>query len=377
MPTEVPAADLLASPWILGPAVFLVWTGTLLLAWRVLARVLHRVAARTAWTWDDVLIRSLNAPLGIAAVCSGLLVVGRVLPLTPEWDRAFDVLLQAALSVALVLFADRLSRGTLDRLAARSAALQGARGLIQAGVRGLLIGIGLLIFLDSIGVSITPILASLGVGSLAVALALQDTLANLFAGVYMVADKPIEPGHMVRLETGEEGTIVKIGLRNTWIRTLPNNMVIVPNTKLASSTLINYSLLDPETAVLVNLGVRYGSDLEQVERVTLEVARETQRAVPGAVAGFEPQVRFHTFAESSIGLTVVLRAREFAATHAVRHDFVKRLHARYDREGIVIPFPIRTLDLPPDLRARLGGAPGPGGPAGGAAVPAAPPGRSA
>jgi small-conductance mechanosensitive channel len=378
MPTEVPAiADLLASPWILGPAVFLVWTGTLLLAWRVLTRVLHRVAARTAWTWDDVLIQSLNAPLGIAAVCSGLLVVGRVLPLTPEWDRAFDVLLQAALSVALVLFADRLSRGTLDRLAARSAALQGARGLIQAGVRGLLIGIGLLIFLDSIGVSITPILASLGVGSLAVALALQDTLANLFAGVYMVADKPIEPGHMVRLETGEEGTIVKIGLRNTWIRTLANSMIIVPNTKLASSTLTNYSLLDPEMAVLVNVGVHYSSDLETVERATLEVARETQRAVPGAVTDFEPQVRFHTFADSSIVLTTVLRAREFAASHAIRSDFVKRLHARYDREGIVIPFPIRTLDLPPDLRARLGGAPGPGGPAGGAAVPAAPPGRSA
>lgn len=365
MPVESATfSDLIASPWILGPAVFVVWIGVLLFARRILMRMLHRVAARTSWTWDDVLVHALTAPIAIAIVASGLLVVGRILPLAPEFDRAFDILLQAGLVLALVLFADRFCHGALDRLARRSAAVQGARGLIQAGVRGLIIGLGLLILLDSIGISITPILASLGVGSLAVALALQDTLANLFAGIYMVADKPIEPGHMVRLETGEEGTVVKIGMRNTWIRTLPNNMIIVPNTKLASSTLMNYSLLDPEMAVLVNVGVHYSSDLERVERVTLEVARESQRTVPGAVADFEPLVRYHTFADSSIGLTVVLRAREFGASHLIRHDFVKRLQARYRTEGIVIPFPIRTLDLPPALKTGFqdaGGRPAPPG----------------
>jgi small-conductance mechanosensitive channel len=136
-------------------------------------------------------------------------------------------------------------------------------------------------------------------------------------------------------------------------------MIIVPNTKLASSTLMNYSLLDPEMAVLVNVGVHYSSDLEKVETVTREVARESQRTVPGAVADFEPLVRYHTFADSSVGFTVVLRVREFAASQLVRHDFVKRLHARYREEGIVIPFPIRTLHLPAALQTRLQAAGGP------------------
>src|SRR3989442_14378506 len=129
-----------------------------------------------------------------------------------------------SITLALVLFVDRVTRGVLDRLASESLVLRGARGLIQGSVRGLVIGLGLLIFLDSIGISITPILASLGVGSLAVALALQDTLANLFAGLYMIADKPIEPGHLVRLPGGEEGYVSRAG----W----PSPRTRVPNTSI-------------------------------------------------------------------------------------------------------------------------------------------------
>src|SRR5439155_1234119 len=133
-----------------------------------------------------LLIDALSVPLLIAIVSSGLVVFNRILPLQPEWDRAFDILFDFSIVLALVMFVDRATRGVLDRFAAGSAVMQGARGLIQAGVRGVAIGIGILIFLDSIGISITPILASLGVGSLAVALALQDNLANLFAGLYMI-----------------------------------------------------------------------------------------------------------------------------------------------------------------------------------------------
>ena len=130
---SVAPADLIASPWVLGPAVFVVWVGVLLFTRRILVRMLHRIAARTVWTWDDVLVQALSTPLTIAIVTSGLLVVGRILPLAPEFDRAFDVLLQAALVLALVLFADRLSSGALDRMAPRSAAVHGARGLIRRG----------------------------------------------------------------------------------------------------------------------------------------------------------------------------------------------------------------------------------------------------
>src|SRR5437899_3891451 len=142
-----------------------------------------------------------------------------MLPLWKTWDRALDVALGAAVALAMVLFIDRACSGLLDRLAQRSADLQGARGLIQGTVRGLAAGVGLLIFLDSIGISITPILASLGVGSLAVALALQETLANLFAGLYMGADKPIDAGDFIRLGGGEEASGPPSRWRSTRSRT--------------------------------------------------------------------------------------------------------------------------------------------------------------
>src|SRR5262249_50985253 len=159
----------------------------------------------------------------------------RMLPLDPRWDHAFDVMLAAAIAFAIVLFVDKLTRGLLDRMAEKRPFLQGARGLVQGTVRGIIIGIGFLIFLDSIGISIAPILPPLGVGTLAVALALQDTLANLFAGFHLIADKPIETGQFIRLQSGEEGNVARVGWRSTWITTPQNTTVVVPNAKLAGS----------------------------------------------------------------------------------------------------------------------------------------------
>src|SRR2546427_8454451 len=261
-----------ASPWLLAPIVLVLWVAVFLIVKKVVLAAMRRVARRTPWTWDNILVDALSTPLLIAILSSGLLVFERILPLQPEWDRAIDVLFAFSIVLALVLFADRTTRGALDRLAAGSPVMQGARGLIQAGVRGVIIGIGLLIFLDSVGISITPILASLGVGSLAVALALQDTLANLFAGLYMIAAKPIEPGHLVRLPGGEEGYVSRVGWRSTRIRMTNNNMLVIPNSRLAGGIIINYDLPDREGVVPVSFGVHYDSDLDLVERVTLEAS---------------------------------------------------------------------------------------------------------
>src|SRR5882672_10953023 len=222
---DVFSVDIIRSPWVVAPAAFVLWMLVLVTVKTLVLGAMRRFAMRTAWSWDDVLVRALSLPLLIAIAASGLVVFDRILPLSPEWDRAFDVLLAGAIVLALVLFVDRASRGILERLASRTRLLQGAQGLIQGCVRGVIIALGLLVFLDSIGISITPILASLGVGSLAVALALQDTLANFFAGIHMVVDKPIEPGHFVQLQSGETGTVSRIGWRSTWIRTAANDVV--------------------------------------------------------------------------------------------------------------------------------------------------------
>lgn len=342
------------SPWLIGPAavlicvVFLLWSKQ----W-MLGAIERRFQGRANWDWAESLIEALAPALSIVIVAGGLALLDRTLPLTARTDHAFAVVLSGLVILALIVFLDRLSRDLLGRLAARSSAMRGALGLLQGGTRGIIIALGVLVFLGSIGISITPIVASLGIGSLAIALALQDTLANLFAGVYMIAEKPIEPGNFIKLEGGEEGYITRVGWRSTHIRTLGDHAVVVPNAKLAGSVISNFSLPQDEIGVSVEVGVDYASDLEQVERVTLDVARAVMLEVAEANPHFAPRVRFHTFADSSINLTVWLGARDFRAGLLVRHEFIKRLHARYRAEHISLPFPTRVLDLTPAAQATL------------------------
>ena len=203
---------------------------------------------------------------------------------------------------------------------------------------------GLLILMDSFGVSITPLLASLGIGSLAVALALQPTLENFFSGIQIIVDKPIKIGQFIKLDSGEEGYVAKVGWRSTWIRMLPNNVVVIPNKILVSSKILNYYYPETEMAVLVQVGVHYEADLKRVEKVTIEVAREVMKTVQGGVPGFEPFIRYHTFNDFSIDFTVILRAKEFVDNYLIKHEFIKRLHERYNKEGIIIPYPIRAIN---------------------------------
>jgi small-conductance mechanosensitive channel len=206
--------------------------------------------------------------------------------------------------------------------------------------------IGIMVILQVLGISITPILTALGVGGLAAALALQPTLANLFSGLQIIAAKQLHPGDYVKLDSGEEGYVTDITWRNTTIRALPNNMIIVPNSKLASTIFTNYYQPQQETGVLIQVGVSYASDLKKVEKVTIEVGKEVMKEVEGGVPEFEPLIRYHTFDDSSINFMVVLRTKEYVGKYLITHEFIKRLHERYDKEGIVIPFPITTIHIP-------------------------------
>ena len=207
------------------------------------------------------------------------------------------------------------------------------------------LGLGLLVVLQTLGVSITPLLTALGIGGLAVGLALQDTLANFFAGMHILASQQVRPGDYVRLTTGEEGYVRDVTWRYTTILHSANNLTIVPNAKLASSVITNYSLPDPELAVLLSVGVGYGSDLARVEAVTISVGLEVMAEVKGGVRTFEPFIRYTAFGDSSINFTVTLRGGEVVDQHLIRHEFIKRLHRCYQAEGIEIPFPSRTVHL--------------------------------
>ncbi|MBL8022070.1 MAG: mechanosensitive ion channel family protein [Leptospirales bacterium] len=202
-----------------------------------------------------------------------------------------------------------------------------------------------MIALEAVGISVTPALTALGVGGLAVALGFQETLSNLFGGLAILMGRKISVGDFIELEPGFDGRVEDIGWRTTSIRRLDGNVVVIPNATMAKSTILNFDVGNAETAILLQVGVAYNSDLALVERVTIEEARLAMEGMYGknCFPEFEPLVRFHTFGDSSINFTVVMRARHTTDQHLLKHEFIKALTARYRQERIEIPFPIRTL----------------------------------
>mgnify|MGYP001544477428 CR=1 FL=1 len=205
--------------------------------------------------------------------------------------------------------------------------------------------IGILIILQTFGISISPILTALGVGGLAIALALQGTLSNLFSGIQVIASQQISTGDYVKLESEEEGYVTDISWRSTTIRALSNNLIIVPNSKIASAIIRNYQLPDKEVALLVEVGVSYDSDLDLVEKVTIQAAKNAMNSTDGGVKDFEPFIRYHTFGNFSINFTTIMRVKEFADQYAVKHEFVKELQRECKKNSIEIPFPIQSVYL--------------------------------
>jgi small-conductance mechanosensitive channel len=333
-------------PSIYIPILYFLWVSVFLLLKKVFFVRIREFARKTATKFDDIFLDSLDLPLILLILASGVFVLDNVFQFGEESELLtfVDIAFKATAIIAVIIFFDRLFKGLIDNYSKKIPVLRDSRGVMHVIVRAIVIGLGLLILLDNFGVSITPILASLGIGSLAVALALQPTLENFFSGIQIVIDKPISLGQFIRLDSGEEGYVEKIGWRSTWVRMLPNNVVVIPNKVLVSSKVLNYYYPETEMAVLVQVGVHYDSDLEHVERVTIEEAEDVMKTVKGGVPEFKPFIRYHTFNDFSIDFTVILRAKEFVDGYLVKHEFVKRLHKRFNKEGIVIPYPIRTLD---------------------------------
>lgn len=334
------------SPWITIPLFYFLWVSLWMMVKRIAYNILKRITAKTKTHLDDILMEAGDLPLSLFIFSSGAVIVEKMLPLilNGKLTNSFVVVFKAVTIVAVILFIDKFIHGLLKEYDQKLTIFKSSGDIIRGLVRGLVIGLGVLILLDSFGVSITPIIASLGIGSLAIALAIQPTMENLFAGFQVVIDKPFLIGHFVMLESGEEGYVVKIGWHSTWVKKLDNNVIIMPNKTLANSKILNYYYPDRELAVVVPVGVHYESDLEQVEKVTIDVARQTLKEVPGGVAEFEPFIRFNAFADYCVTFNVILRVKEFTDNFLIKHEFIKRLHRRYAQEGITIPYPIQAVN---------------------------------
>jgi len=204
-------------------------------------------------------------------------------------------------------------------------------------------GISILMIFDTLGVSISPLLGGLGITGLAVALALQPTLGNFFAGTYVVSDGAISTGDYIELQGGPSGYVIEVGWRSTKIRTWLNNLVIVPNSVLANTIVINYQAPDPAINIMITCGVSYDSNLDNVEKVALEVANEILSDCPDAVKTMKPFFGFDKFGESNIDFWIFMQTKNRGGSFVVTNELIKRLHRRFNKENIEINYPVRKV----------------------------------
>jgi len=344
---------------LLRPGLAFVAATVMALVLRAVLLSLLRRGARPPNGWAS-LGQAIRLPSMLWSIVLGLWVAIAIAGETERMSRRLSQQLGLVLEVAIILSVTITVAGVVSTLiehASERRALGGpVTGLGQAVARGVVFAVGLLVLLDALGIQITPILTALGVGGLAVALALQDTLSNLFAGAHLLADKPIRVGDYVKIADTVEGYVVDIGWRSTRVRMLQNTVVVVPNKKVAESIITNYDLPEPRLSLSIPVSVSYRSEPDHVERVLVDEATKAAGKIPGLLAEPAPFTRLIPgFGESSLDFTLTCQIASFVDQYLVQHELRKRLLRRLRAEGIEIPYPVRTVEL---RQPGAGSAPG-------------------
>lgn len=326
--------------------IFAIATSLLFLVRGIAFRLLHKWAAKTDTEIDNIIIRTLKAPALYWCIAIGLYIGVGMSELPDKYVYYINKTIHIIIILSITIAAANLSGNIFTNYIKRSNLPFPTTGLAYGIVKGTIFVLGFLIALSAIGISIAPFITALGIGGFAVALALQDTLANLFAGIHLLVERSVRVGDFIKLETGQEGYIEDITWRTTRIRMLPNNMVIIPNNKLSQSIVTNYYLPEKEMSLLIPIGVSYSSDPDNVERILTEVALNSVGEIQGLLGEPPPFVRFIPgFGESSLDFTLICQVSEVTDQYLAQHELRKRILKRFNEEGIEIPYPHRTVYL--------------------------------
>jgi small-conductance mechanosensitive channel len=311
---------------------------------RLIVRMLRPWAASSKGPAAQTVVAAVKGPFMIWVLILGTHLAMQSSDLPPRATLWIGRVLLALWILSLTIVSSRLAGGLIRYHGSGVAGTLPVTTLTQTLAQLAVVILGLLVLLNLWGISITPILTALGVGGLAVALALQDTLSNLFAGFYIAVARQVRLGDYIRLNTGEEGYVTDIGWRSTMIRALSNNMILIPNSKLGQANVTNFYLPEKRLSVSIQIGVSYDSDPDRVERVLLEEARIAAGEIPGMLAEPAPGVTFDPgFGDWSLGFTLGYSVAEFADQFSVRHELRKRILKRLRLEKIDMPFPTRTV----------------------------------
>lgn len=317
----------------------------LLAARWIIMRSLARWAMSRNKDLHDLYLGSLRIPSIFWAfaigIYEGIHISGATGRLAGDTDKAVYVLLLASITLAGANLLARLFR----HVARKNELPIPTTGLTYALVKGVVIAVGVLVILHSLGISIVPMLTALGVGGLAVALALQDTLSNLFAGIQILIEKPIRVGDFIKLDSGQEGLVRDIGLRTTRLLLPQADMLVIPNNKITQTIITNYSLPEEGTVIVIPVSVSYDSDLDHVENVLKAIAARAAMEVDGVLAAPAPSVSYTNFGPSSIDCTLALKISDVTKRQSAAHALRKMIFNQFRQESIEIPLPHSMISI--------------------------------
>ena len=321
-----------------------------LLIRKYLFNFLKKYTAKTETKIDDIIFNALRRPFLLWFAILGIELASKTLFLHPKIENFIDSTLLIIWIISFMLVISRLTLDTLQLYYQKRNSPFHTTSIFQNIIKLLFIIIGIMLILNSLGISITPIITALGIGGLAVALALQDTLNNLFSGFYITLSQQIRVGDYIQLENGSEGWVKDIGWRNTTLLLLTNNYVIIPNGKLAQNIITNYSLPDSRSHIRINYNVSYDSDINKVEKLLLETINEVLPSIPGTMTEPPPVVLFNPGpGDYALIFTVSIPISKYADRNIIISEINKAIFQKFKKENINIPYPIRTIYMKREL----------------------------
>jgi len=337
--TRLAGIDIGLPPEVVVPLFMLLLLG--------LSALLSRLVGSAAARWlGESAAPQLGFPIGSAVVVGGLLLVVPELALPARLGKWFTGGLEIALVLACAMALSRIAVAAVSAYATRHPAVTPALGVARATVRVAVAILALITALESLGVPVAPLLTTLGIGSLAVALALQDTLANFFAGLYLLADRPVRTGDYIKLQEGAEGFVEAIGWRSSRLRTSSKSIVVVPNIKLSTAILTNFHLPMANVTMTVTLTVPHAADPDVIEKAFTDELAGAVTQVP-ELHGSKPVVRLAEITDAGQLWRCTVDATDVDAQAIAGHEIRKRLLARLKREGIILANRERVVVLPP------------------------------
>ncbi len=332
---------LAANPYLHAIAIFVFFFAASFLMVFAGEKLLLRLTSKTKTDIDDLLIKRTNKPIAVLLMLFGLRFAVDIFKVSSEIaaaiDRIFFVMIVFGvayiLMVVIDVFIDNWSRKWAEKTESKMDDY--IITMLHRLFRILVIAFAFIYILNSWGVEITPILAGLGVAGIAVAFAMQSSLSNIFSGIFMIVDKTVKVGDVIELDKETTGTVVDVGLRSTRIRSWNNEIMTIPNSKVADAKVLNFAQPDPTVRVVIPFSVAYGSKIGKVKSIVLKEIKQ----INGALKEPEPMVMFTEMGQSSLNFNAYFWVEHFTMKFAAKDEANTRIYNALNKARITIPYP--------------------------------------